>query len=331
MKIHAIFKEKFNKPGKISKKSRISVAIKESGLFLTLLGLVIMFAVLTEGRFTATSNIFNILLQSSVRGVAAVGMTFVILKGGIDLSVGGIAQLCGVFGAWMMVTKDVHLAIAIPIMLLLGCLLGSINGVAVAKLKMAPFIVTLAVWQVCGGIAYLILGGGHTIFGLPSPLAFLGQGRVLGIPVAVILFVVIAAIGYFVLHHTTFGRHVYAVGGNEISAWLSGINTTRTKFLAYVISGFCASIAALVIISRIMSASPAIAKGLELDVIAAVVIGGVSLFGGEGRITGAVIGAIIIGVINNGLNLMGVHPYLQDVAKGLIIFGAVAVDVLRKR
>lgn len=304
--------------------------VQQSGLILILFGLVIFFSIFTSGNFLNTSNIMNVLLQSSVRGIAAVGMAFVILKGGIDLSIGGMATLIGCIGAWLM-TNSVSPIIAVPIMLLFGCFLGAINGLAISQLKLAPFIVTLASWQVFEGVAYQFTHGGQTIFGLPKTVAFIGQGYLFGFPVPLIIFVIVSITGFFILHHTSYGREIYAVGGNETSAWLSGINTKQVVFSVYVVAGFCAGIAAVVTISRIMCATVAMSIGLELDAIAAVVIGGISLQGGQGFIIGAIIGAVIIGVINNGLNLTGVDPYIQDIVKGAVIFSAIAVDRLRKR
>ena len=312
-----------------SSKDKLRAIFQQSGLIVILLGLVVLFSILTSGNFLSRSNIMNILLQSSVRGIAAVGMTFVILKGGIDLSVGGMATLIGCIGAWLM-TKSVSPVITIPLMLLLGCFLGALNGLAVSRWKMAPFIVTLASWQVFEGAAYQFTHGGQTIYGLPKKFSIIGQGYLAAIPVPVIIFVIVAIFGFFILHHTTYGRKIYAVGGNETSAWLSGINTKRIVLSVYIVAGICAGIAAIVTVSRIMCATVAMSIGLELDAIAAVVIGGISLQGGQGFIVGAIIGALIIGVINNGLNLAGVDPYIQDIVKGAIIFTAIAVDSLRK-
>jgi ribose transport system permease protein len=196
---------------------------------------------------------------------------------------------------------------------------------------MPSFIVTLAFWQIYRGLSYQFAKGGQTIFGMPSALAFFGQGYIFGIPVAVLIFSAIGLAGYIILHHTTYGRKLYAVGGNATTAWLSGISTVNVTFSVYLISGLCAAIAAVITLSRLMCASVQMTNGLELDAIAAVVIGGISLMGGEGLIVGVLLGAVIIGVINNGLNLMGVDPYIQEVAKGFIIFLAVAADVIRKR
>jgi ribose/xylose/arabinose/galactoside ABC-type transport system permease subunit len=207
---------------------------------------------------------------------------------------------------------------------------GVINGLAVSRIGMPPLIVTLAMWQVTKGVAFEI-GEGRSIGHLPDSLTFFGSGSVYGVPVPVIVFITVSVIGYFVLQYTTFGRSVYAVGGNPVSAWLSGIKVKHILFLVYVISAFLAGLAGLIFLGRIMTASMETLGGLELDSIAAVVIGGVSLMGGRGSIIGVVIGTIMIGVINNGMSILGADPFLQGVAKGVIIITAVAIDYIRRR
>ncbi|MBN2186552.1 MAG: ABC transporter permease [Dehalococcoidia bacterium] len=305
-------------------------------LIVILVGIITALAIMTKGMVITPRNLMNVLLQSSVRGVASIGQTFVILTAGIDVSIGGLALMCAVLGASLMsdsfaniLGSPVAVYVAIPIMLLVGLGVGAANGMSVSRLRMPALIVTLAMWQMTRGGAYLVCKGA-TIMSLPRSLAAIGQGYVGPVPVPVIIFVAVAVISYFVLHHTTFGRSVYAVGGNAASAWLSGINVKAILFSVYGISGFLAALAAVIQISRTMSASMLSLTGLEIDTIAAVCVGGVSLAGGRGTLIGAVIGVMIIGVINNGMNVMGLDPSYQDLVKGAIIFTAVAVDVVRR-
>jgi ribose/xylose/arabinose/galactoside ABC-type transport system permease subunit len=304
--------------------------------FLT--ALIAGIAVLTKGLTITRVNIMNVLLQSSIRGVASVGQAFVILTAGIDVSVGGVGLMCSILGASLM-TKTAELNVighplptyaAIPIVLLVGTSWGILNGSLVSRVGVPPLIVTLGMWQVATGVGFRITEG-ISVSELPESLAFLGSGSISGVPVPVIVFVAVAVVGYFVLEHTTFGRTVYGVGGNPTSAWLSGINVKRTQFVAYIVSGFLAGLAAVVFTGRVMSASMQTLEGLELDTIAAVCVGGVSLMGGRGNLIGAIIGVMIIGIINNAMSVLGAGPAMQSIAKGVIIYTAVAVDFIRRR
>ena len=307
-------------------------------LIIVLIALIAGLGWVTKGVTTRGPNIVNVFLQSSIRGVVSVGQTFVILTGGIDVSVGGIGLMCSVLGASMM-TQDmfvnivghpVSIYIAMPVMLLTGLGWGSINGSLVSRISMPALIVTLAMWEITKGVGFAICEG-RSLGQQPDNLAFIGGGTVGMVPVPVIIFVVVAVIAYFVLHHTTFGRSIYAVGGNPLSAWLSGINVKLLLFTVYIISGFLAGLAGIIITGRVMSASMRTLEGLELDSIAAVVVGGVSLAGGRGTIIGAILGVLIIGVINNGMSVLGADPTMMGIAKGVIIIGAVAADYIRRR
>ena len=307
-------------------------------LFLALLAVVFIFAILSEGLSIRGANITNILVQSSIRGVASVGQAFVILTAGIDVSIGGIGLMCAVLGASLM-TAAPHLNLighplsvflGVPIMLLAGAAWGSINGFSVARIGMPPLIVTLAMWGIATGVAFLICGG-RSIPQLPDGLTSFGQGEVAGIPVPIIILVVVAVIGYVVLNRTAFGRSVYATGGNPVSAWLSGINVKRVYFAAYVIAGLLAGLAAVIMVGRISSASMQTLSGLEIDVITAVCLGGVSLAGGKGSLVGVMIGVLLIGVINNGMSIMGAAPAVMSIVKGSILFAAVAADYIRRQ
>jgi ribose/xylose/arabinose/galactoside ABC-type transport system permease subunit len=303
-----------------------------------LLIIVVVLAIVTKGLTTTRGNIANIWSQSAMRGVSSVGQLFVILTGGIDLAVGGVALATAVLGASLMTERlatnilgyPAPMSMALPIMIFFGLGIGTANGMAISRIHMPALIVTLAMWQIMRGTAYQI-GEGWTILELPSGFAFFGHGDIAGVPVPVIIFLSVAVVAHFVLNYTTFGRSVYAVGGNPLSAWLSGIRVNNIICAVYIISGFLAAVAGILALSRGMAASMVTAQGLELDAIASVCIGGVSLAGGRGTLIGSVIGVLIIGVINNGMNVYGLDPAFQDLIKGAIIFAAVAFDYLRKR
>jgi len=298
-------------------------------LVLILIALIAGFGFMTDGKFTTTRNAANLVLRSSAVGIASMGQAFVILTAGIDLSVGGLAILCGVVGASFM-TGDIGFPLgAIAIALLVGLAWGAINGVLVSRLRIPALIVTLATWIALGGIAYVYIGG-VPVGNLPDSFSFIGQGKIGGVPVPAIIFLTVAAVCYLVMDHTTFGRSVYAVGGNPATAMLCGVNTSNTTFMVYVISGFCAAASGLILTSRLMSGSLLSASGLELDSIAAVVIGGVSLAGGKGTMIGVILGVFIITVISNGMNLMLVPAAYQKIIKGVIIIIAVAIDSARR-
>ena len=306
-------------------------------LVIILVVIIAGIAVMTRGRSITLSNVRNILLQSSSTGIASIGQAIVILTAGIDLSVGGLVIMTANLGAKLMTHRPIHLlaepvpiAVGILLMLLIGLGIGTANGLSVSRLRMPPLVVTLAMWQMTQG-ATMTITEGHWIRGIPRSFAFFGQGTVAGVPVPVIIFIIVAVIAYYILNYTTFGKSVYAVGGNPVSAWLSGIRVPVILFSVYLICGFLASLAGFIILSRIMAGSMTIAAGLELDTIAAVVIGGISLFGGRGTLIGAVIGVMITGVIRNGMVVMAIGPILQQLVTGGVIFAAVAVDTLRKR
>ena len=287
--------------------------------FQSLIGLIVFSVIVAfiNSRFMTTSNILNILRQTSINAVIATGMTFVILTGGIDLSVGSILGFSGAVAA-MMLASGVDSIIAIPVALIVGLVVGALNGVLISKGKLQPFIVTLATMTMLRG-ATLVFTDGKPIgtgFEANSKLfAWFGNGYVLGIPVPIIVIIVTFLVALFVLTQTKIGRYVYALGGNEEATKLSGISTDKVKIFVYAISGMMAALAGIIITSRLSSAQPTAGSGYELDAIAAVVLGGTSLAGGTGTIVGTMIGALIIGVLNNALNLMDVSSYFQLLAK----------------
>lgn len=291
-----------------------------------LAGLILIVVVLAiiNPTFLSISNIFNVLRQISINALTAFGMTFVILTGGIDLSVGSILALSGALTAGMMVSGFGTWA-AVLIGLISGFVMGMFNGILVTKGKIAPFIATLATMTIYRGLT-LVYTEGRPITGLNEDFGMIGRGYFFGIPMPIIWMVVTFVILFIVLKQTTFGRRVYALGSNEEATWLSGINTGRIKILVYSISGLLAAASGTILMSRLNSAQPTAGTAYELDAIAAVVLGGTSLSGGRGWITGTLIGAVIIGVLNNGLNLLNVSSFYQQVVKGAVILLAVLLD-----
>lgn len=298
----------------------------QSPLALPLIGLIVVSCLmgLASDNFFSMNNIMNVLRQVSVVGILAVGMTFVILTGGIDLSVGAVMALVGTLAAGLMVNTGLPAALALGIGLLTGLGIGMANGALVAWGRMPAIIVTLATMGMARGLG-LIYSGGYPISGIPSWISWFGVGRLGPVPVPVIIMVVIYAAAWLLLQRTPFGRHVYALGGNETAARLSGVKTRRVKLTVYAISGLTSALAALVLTGRLMSGQPNAGQGFELDAIAAVVLGGTAIAGGRGLILGTLIGAVLLGILNNGLNLMGINPYLQDVIKGAIILLAIYI------
>ncbi len=276
--------------------------------------------------FLTGNNLINVLRQISVIGIISVGMTFVIITGGIDLSVGAIVAMSAVI-ATSFAKQDSGYAVGFAIFMgiVVGLAMGAFTGFFVAKMKVAPFIATLATMTIGRGFAYVYTDG-RPITGLADAYTFIGKGTIGVIPVPVIIFAVVVVAGVFLLHYTKFGRQVFAVGGNEHSAVVSGINASKVKFFVYLLSGLLSAIAAIVLSARIQTGQPAVGEGYELDAITAVVIGGTSLSGGTGTILGSMIGMLIIGVMTNGLDLLSVSSYYQQVIKGAIILIAVTMD-----
>ncbi|MEH0690090.1 ribose ABC transporter permease [Vibrio cholerae] len=299
----------------------------EQKSLIALLFLIVVVSFLNPNFFTL-DNILNILRQTSVNAIIAVGMTLVILTAGIDLSVGSVLALCGAFAA-SMIALEVPVLIAVPTALFAGAALGAISGIIIAKGKVQAFIATLVTMTLLRGVTMVYTDGRPISTGFTDTadaFAWFGTGYALGIPVPVWLMVVVFAAAWYLLNHTRFGRYVYALGGNESATRLSGINVDRVKIGVYAICGLLAALAGIIITSRLSSAQPTAGMGYELDAIAAVVLGGTSLMGGKGRIMGTLIGALIIGFLNNALNLLDVSSYYQMIAKAVVILLAVLVD-----
>lgn len=299
----------------------------EQKSLIALIFLIVVVSFLNPNFFTV-DNILNILRQTSVNAIIAVGMTLVILTAGIDLSVGSVLALCGAFAA-SLIAMEVHVLIAVPTALFAGAALGAISGIIIAKGKVQAFIATLVTMTLLRGVTMVYTEGRPISTGFTDTgdaFAWFGTGYALGIPVPVWLMVIVFASVWYLLNHTRFGRYIYALGGNESATRLSGINVDRVKIGVYAICGLLAALAGLIVTSRLSSAQPTAGMGYELDAIAAVVLGGTSLAGGRGRIMGTLIGALIIGFLNNALNLLDVSSYYQMIAKAVVILLAVLID-----
>lgn len=279
--------------------------------------------------FLTQQNITNVLAQSSVVGIAAVGATFIIITGGIDLSVGSSVALAGMVSA-SLVNDGLPPLLGVVLCVGLAVAVGAFNGLSVAWIGLVPFIVTLATLGMGRGLT-LQLSEGESVYGLPKTLTWLGGGTFGSVPVALVAMLAVFAVGHLVLTRTTLGHKIFAVGGNREAARLSGIRDKQVLFLVYLIAGLCAGIAALILVGRIGAATPTAGQGLELQVIAAVVIGGTSLFGGKGSMVGTLIGILLIGVINNGLTLLNVSPFWVQFIQGALIFLAVLLDAFNQR
>jgi ribose/xylose/arabinose/galactoside ABC-type transport system permease subunit len=308
-------------------KSKWTPLLREYGIFLGFALVLVVLSILSPD-FRTPRNLLNLVRQTSVHGILAVGMTFVILTGGIDLSVGSLLALAGVVCASLEHT-GAPLPLVVAATLLLGATAGLINGTVITKGRVTPFVVTLGTMSIARGLAHIYTDG-QPISGFGPAFRFIGSGELLGVPVPVLLFLATVAVAAAVLRHTTAGRYTYAIGGNEEAVRLSGVNTDFYKTLAYVICGFTCGLGAVVLTSRLNAGESVAGMGYELDVIASVVIGGTSLMGGRGSVWGTLVGALLIGAINNGMNLLLISSYYQLVVKGLIIVAAVLLDRFRE-
>lgn len=301
--------------------------LKNYGIIIAFILICVILSVMSPVFLTMT-NIINVIRQTSIYGIMAVGMTFIILTGGIDLSIGSILAISGAVCAGML-KEGASFPLVVLATLAVGTGCGLINGLFITVGKITPFVATLGMMSMARGFT-LIYTKGYPISGFSPEFRFIGGGYVMGWPVPIIIFLVVVIVAYVVLTQTRLGRYTYAIGGNEETVKLSGINSGFYKTLVYVIAGASAALSSLILTSRLNSAEPIAGLGYELDVIAAVVIGGTSLNGGRGSLWGTFIGALMIGVINNGMNLLDISSYFQLVVKGLIIIGAVLLDRLRE-
>ncbi len=317
------------KKKKESGTSKVSSSGNVTGIVIALAALCLNLAIASP-VFLTPSNFLNVFQQISINFVVAVGMTFVIISGGIDLSVGSNIALSGLLMGILMKNYHVPVIVTIVACILFSGLIGLINGMLISFLSLPPFIVTLGTMSIVRGAAYTVTGG-QPIYTFPTGFTAI-SGRVAGIPLwSTLIMLGVFMLGWYILRYTRIGRFTYAVGGNENCARLSGINLSKVKCFVYLYSGLCCGVAALLLSSRLDSAVPTNADGQEMDAIAAVVIGGTSMSGGEGTLIGTLIGILIIGIIANGLNLLGVAQGPQKMVKGLIIVIAVVIDVLRRK
>ncbi len=307
------------------KNKNIIQYLQDYGSFIALIFLVIVIGAISPD-FRTVNNFLSLLRQSAINGLIAFGMTCVILTGGIDLSVGSVLALTSIICAHT-IKIGLPAPLSMLIALIFGIILGTISGLMVTKSRLQPFIATLITMTGYRGLT-MILSGGKPISRLGNNLLLnqIGKGSFLGIPIPVWILIIFFAIFLFVLKKTVLGRQIYATGSNAKAAELAGININNIKLIVYAVSGFMASLSGLILVSRLGSAQPTLGSGYELDAIAAVALGGTSMTGGRGKITGTLIGILIIAVLNNGLNIIGVSSYYQDVVKALVIFLAVISD-----
>ncbi len=298
------------------------VARKYATLAILELFLVIMFF-LTD-RFFTFRNITNVGRQVSLNAILSVGMTMVIISGGIDLSVGGIVALSACLCASIIKTTG-NVALAIAVALVVGAVAGSFNGILTAKTGIAPFIITLSTGAICVGSTMAYTNAGPIPLNNPA-FKMIGQGTVIGIPIPILIMLVVFVIAAYVMKRTKFGRYVYAIGGNENASRVAGVQVVRVKASVYLISGVLAAFTAVIYTSRLSSGVPSLGVGFEMQAITAAVIGGASLAGGQGSIWGTLIGAMIIGILNNALNLLNINTYYQNIATGMVVLLAVLFD-----
>ncbi|MBV8602534.1 MAG: ABC transporter permease [Candidatus Eremiobacteraeota bacterium] len=328
-------------------RARRAALLRSGGALVALLVVVVIVDYLTHGDFLTAGNITNVLRQITYNTILAVGQTFVIITAGIDLSVGSLVALAGVvcalFANAVPLHGDLLLVATLVIALALGAFAGFVNAVPVVKLGLPPFITTLAMMQIARGFAYIFSSGrpvalsdnagnafantgiGYVLSGLLAPL------RLPGIPIAVIWMAIVVVVFAVLLSRTRFGRYVYAIGGNEEAARLAGVSVGLVKTAVYMISGALAAVGGMLLMARFSSGSPQTGTGFELNAIAAVVVGGTSLMGGRGTVVGTFFGALLIGVLNNVMNLIGIESYTQQIVLGVVIVTAVIIDELRKR
>jgi ribose transport system permease protein len=307
--------------GLLARAGRLTVRVES----LAVLALLIAVMSVLSPYFLSVSNFLNILLATAVIGVLAVGATFVICAAGIDLSLGSVLGFAGVVGALAVNGLGLPWSAALPAGLLAGAACGAINGLLVTRAKIPAFIVTLGMLGIARGAA-LVLTNGQPVYGLPDPLLFLGQGRPFGVPTPVLIFIGVALIAHYVLAYTRFGRYTLVIGDNEAAARATGIHVEAHRLKLYTLSGLMAGIAGLLFMARVNAGDPTAGLNYELTAITAAIIGGTNLFGGRGSVLGTLIGALIMGVLQNGLNLMAVQSYYQQMAIGAVLILAVWLD-----
>jgi ribose transport system permease protein len=313
----------------VKRPDTLGEVLRRFNVFLILIGLCVLLSLLSD-RFLNLSNLLTVALQTSIVAITAVGMTYSMLTAGIDLSVGSIVALSSALSAGFIVKQGLPIYLAMSLALAAGAGLGAISGLLIVKGRLPPFVATLAMMAVGRGLT-LAYTQGWTIPIMLDEFTFWGTGKIGPVPVPVVVLAVVFVAAYVVLSRTKFGLHIYAVGGHQETARLAGINTGLVTIAVYVISGFTAALAGIITAARLWSAQPNVATGLELDAITASVLGGTSLFGGVGGVGGTLVGAFIMGVLNNGLNLLEVSSYYQKVVKGIVFILAVMLDLFTKQ
>lgn len=309
----------------VKRKFEYKEMLSKLGPLLALIVLIIFVSILSPS-FLSLTNLMNLMRQVSTNALISFGMTFVIITGGIDLSVGSTLALSSAIMAGMIV-NGIDPLIAMTVSLIAGFILGAVNGLLITKGKLVPFIATLATMTIYRG-ATLVLTDGKPITGLDETFIFqfMGRGYFFGIPFPIVITLVVFALLFVLLHKMSFGRKTFAIGGNEKASFIAGVKSNKIKIFVYSISGVLASLAGIILTSRLNSAQPTAGESYEMDAIASVVLGGTSMSGGKGRIFGTLIGALIIGTLNNGLNLLGVSTFYQQIVKGIVIIIAVLID-----
>lgn len=326
--------------GALLTRERMGEWLRKYAIILILFGMIVLLSIMTRGTFLQAQNLINVVRQMSVIAMLAIGLTVVIISTGIDLSVGSIVALAAVVASSLAqapgATNQMYPGLNLPVVVAIaaglgvGAAAGFTNGFLIAKFHIAPFIATLGMMTAARGLA-LIYSDGRPISKLDPSFNFLGQGEILGVPVPIVLLAVVAVGAHLMLNNTRFGRHVYALGGNEQAARVSGINLSRVKIGIYTFSGLLAGLGGMVLAGRIGSGNPQLGTGAELDAITSAVIGGTSFSGGIGTIWGTIVGALIIGSLNTGLDLLNVSPFMQQVVKGVIIVLAIIIDERKNR
>jgi len=320
-----------NRGNSLNLGSALKTFIKENmGILIGLVVLCIIISIVNPA-FLSSNNLMNVLRQTSTNLYLALAMTMIIILGGIDLSVGSIMAVTGVVTTMSIAVLEMPVVVAVGLGVIVGMLFGAVNGYVAATTIIPPFIITLATMNIARGAAY-VLTDGQPVRVMSDSFNFIGSGYIGGfLPTPVLYLIIFLLICYLIMNKTKLGRYIYAVGGNPEAAKFSGINIKKVKFFAYTFSGFMAAVAGIVLASRMFSGQPTAGNAAELDAIAAVVLGGTSMSGGIGKIGGTVIGALIIGVLSNGLNLMGVSSFWQYIVKGIVILVAVYADVIKRR
>lgn len=304
--------------------------MKKTGIFWVLVILIVIMSFVNKA-FLTPINLLNVAKQTSITAIIGVGMTFVLITGGIDLSVGSVMALAGTLAASTAVAdKGIPLIVTLIVGMGIGSFCGLLNGIGVAYVGFPPFIMTLGMMTIARGSA-MVYTNGIPIFGLSSTFNGITSGKLFGIPYLVYYMIVVFILGFIILNKTVFGRRIYAIGGNQEAARLSGVSVSKITVLVYVISGFLAGLAGILICSRITSGNATVAEGYEMNAISSAVIGGVSMSGGAGSVIGTIIGALILTIIQNSFDIMGVNSFYQDVIKGIIILLAVFLDIRGKK